>query len=129
MMVMLSTIAAAGAAISGTEMLGSISELAFFLIICFVCGIFFLPTFFRKVSRYLTSETLLIFSLGLCLSMVVLATKMGFSSALGAFLMGSLLSGTAFTETTKKLFDAGQRSFFRDLFRFCRNDGRPRSDH
>lgn len=35
--------------------------------------------------------------------MVVLATKMGFSSALGAFLMGSLLSGTAFTETTKKL--------------------------
>lgn len=103
MMVMLSTIAAAGAAISGTEMLGSIGELAFFLIICFVCGIFFLPTFFRKVSRYLTSETLLIFSLGLCLSMVVLATKMGFSSALGAFLMGSLLSGTAFTETTKKL--------------------------
>ena len=56
MMVMLSTIAAAGAAISGTEMLGSIGELAFFLIICFVCGIFFLPTFFRKVSRYLTSD-------------------------------------------------------------------------
>lgn len=111
MMVLLSTIAAAGAAISGSELLTSIGQLAFFLIICFVVGIFFLPTFFRKVGKYLTSETLLIFSLGLCLCMVVLATKMGFSSALGAFLMGSLLSGTRFTETTKKLL-----SPVKDLF-------------
>lgn len=115
LMVMLSTLAAAGAAISGIDMLSSIVELIFFLIICFVGGIYMLPTFFRKVGKYLTSETLLIFSLGLCLSMVVLANKMGFSSALGAFLMGSLLSGTAFTEKTKVLL-APVKDLFSGIF-------------
>ena len=62
-------------------MLESIGLLVFFLIICFIIGIYFLPTFFKKTRQYFNDETLLIVSLGLCLSMVVLASKMGFSSA------------------------------------------------
>lgn len=86
MMVVLSTVAAAGSAISPLSMLESIGLLVFFLIICFIIGIYFLPTFFKKTRQYFNDETLLIVSLGLCLSMVVLASKMGFSSALGAFI-------------------------------------------
>ena len=105
MMVVLSTVAAAGSAISASSMLQSIGLLVFFLIICFIIGIYFLPTFFKNARQYFNDETLLIVSLGLCLSMVVLASKLGFSSALGAFLMGTLLSGTVYTKRTKQLLE------------------------
>jgi len=80
----------------GTEMLISVFKLVFFLILWFVSGIFFLPTILKKLRNFLNAETLLIISLALCFSMVVLAAKVGFSSALGAFIMGSILA-----ETTK----------------------------
>lgn len=111
MMVVLSTVAAAGSAISPLSMLESIGLLVFFLIICFIIGIYFLPTFFKKTRQYFNDETLLIVSLGLCLSMVVLASKMGFSSALGAFLMGTLLSGTIYTRRTKVLLEPVKNLF------------------
>lgn len=111
MMVVLYTVAAAGSAISPLSMLESIGLLVFFLIICFIIGIYFLPTFFKKTRQYFNDETLLIVSLGLCLSMVVLASKMGFSSALGAFLMGTLLSGTIYTRRTKVLLEPVKNLF------------------
>ena len=111
MMVVLSTVAAAGSAISPLSMLESIGLLVFFFIICFIIGIYFLPTFFKKTRQYFNDETLLIVSLGLCLSMVVLASKMGFSSALGAFLMGTLLSGTIYTRRTKVLLEPVKNLF------------------
>lgn len=111
MMVVLSTLAAAGSAISGIAMLESIGLLVFFLIICFVIGIYFLPSFFKQAREYFNDETLLIVSLGLCLSMVVLASKLGFSSALGAFLMGCLLSGTIYTKRTKELLEPVKNLF------------------
>lgn len=46
----------------------------------------------------MNNETLLIVSLGLCLAMVVLATRTGFSAALGAFIMGSILAETVEAE-------------------------------
>lgn len=111
MMVVLSTLAAAGSAISGIAMLESIGLLVFFLIICFIIGIYFLPSFFKKTRQYFNDEMLLTVSLGLCLSMVVLASKLGFSSALGAFLMGCLLSGTIYTKRTKGLLEPVKNLF------------------
>lgn len=77
---------------SGSELIFNITKLVFFLILWFVTGIYLIPTFIKAVHRYLSDETLLIVSLGLCLGMVVLANYVGFSSALGAFLMGSILA-------------------------------------
>ena len=111
MMVVLSTVAAAGSAISAASMLQSIGLLVFFLIICFIIGIYFLPSFFKKTRKYFNDEMLLTVSLGLCLSMVVLASHMGFSSALGAFLMGTLLSGTVYTKRTKVLLEPVKNLF------------------
>lgn len=93
LMVLLSTVAVSQQ-FEGTQMFLSIGKLLFFLCIWFVMGIFLLPTFFKKVSRFLNSETLLVLSLALCLGMVVLADQVGFSAALGAFIMGSILAET-----------------------------------
>ena len=72
----------------------SIAKLCFFLMLWFIIGIFIIPTFFKRTRLLMNEETLLIVSLGLCLLMVVAATQVGFSSALGAFVMGSILAET-----------------------------------
>lgn len=112
MMVLLST-AAASQKFEGMEMLEVIAKLLFFLILWFVVGIAVLPTFLRKAKKYINDETLLIISIGLCFGMVVFANYVGFSSALGAFVMGSILCETIegehiekITKGTKDLFGA-----------------------
>lgn len=46
----------------------------------------------------MTDETMLLVALGLCLTMVILAAQVGFSPALGAFIMGSILAETTEAE-------------------------------
>lgn len=97
MMVVLSSIAVNNS-VEGTEMLYSVSKLVFFLVIWFLVGVFVLPTLLNAVRRYLNSETLLIVGMGLCLGMAIFSVYCGFSLALGAFVMGSILGGTSFAE-------------------------------
>lgn len=112
LLVLLSTVAVSQQ-FSGSEMLFSILKLAFFLILWFISGIYLLPTFLKRVRKLMNEETMLVLSLGLCLVMVVLATRAGFSSALGAFIMGSILAETPeqekiihLLEPVKNLFGA-----------------------
>ena len=95
LMVVLSTVAVSRS-FQGIEMAISVLKLLFFLILWFLSGIYFLPSLLKQLRRLLNEETLLIVSLALCFLMVVLATMAGFSPALGAFIMGSILA-----ETTK----------------------------
>ena len=93
LMVLLSTLAVSKH-VEGMELLNSVVKLGVFLLFCFVIGIYLIPSFLKKAKKLLNDETLLIVSLGLCLGMVMIATKAGFSSALGAFVMGSILAET-----------------------------------
>ena len=102
MMVLLSTIAVSQQ-FSGSELLLSVFKLIFFLIIWFVGGIFFIPTLLKKAKNILTDEMLLIISLALCLMMVILAANVGFSPALGAFIMGSIIAETTQAEHIEHL--------------------------
>ena len=102
LMVLLSTLAISKH-FEGTEMATSIFKLLAFLLFWFVTGIYLIPTLLRKAKRYLNDESLLVVSLGLCLVMVLLATKAGFSSALGAFVMGSILAETMEAERIERL--------------------------
>lgn len=102
LMVMLSTLAVS-ANIEGSEMLGSIGKLGFFLILWFVVGIYLIPLFLKKMKRLMSDETMLIVSLGLCFGMVVVAAKTGFSPAFGAFIMGSILAETVEAEQIDRL--------------------------
>ncbi|HTN39413.1 MAG TPA: cation:proton antiporter [Arachidicoccus sp.] len=88
----------------GMAMLMTLVKLLFFLILWFVLGIFLIPTFLKRMRNILDEETLLILSIGLCLGMVVLATKAGFSAELGAFIMGSILAETTSAEKIEHLF-------------------------
>lgn len=110
MMVMLSAVAS-GNSSAGDEMLGSLLKIGFFLVLWFVVGLFIIPTFFRSTRKLMTDETLLIVSLGLCCMMTEISTAVGFSSAFGAFVMGSIIAETVeaeriirITEPVKNLF-------------------------
>ena len=102
LMVLLSTLAVSQQ-VEGMEMLKSILKLGAFLIFWSLLGIYLIPSFLKKVKPFLNDETLLIIALGFCLGMVMIATKAGFSSALGAFVMGSLLAETIEAEKIEKL--------------------------
>ena len=93
LMVLLSTMAVSQQ-FAGGEMVMALLKLLFFLVLWFVVGMFVIPTLFRKGRRVMNEEMLVILSVGLCFGMVALATAAGFSSALGAFVMGSLLAET-----------------------------------
>lgn len=112
MMVMLSAIAS-GNNPNGEQMLGSLFKIGFFLILWFVVGLFAIPTFLRHTRKLMSSETMLIVALGLCCAMAWVSSSVGFSSAFGAFVMGSILAETIeadkiirLVEPVKNLFGA-----------------------
>ena len=104
MMVMLSAIAS-GNSPDGGQMLGSILKIGFFLILWLVVGIFAIPGFLRKVRKLINNEVLLIVSLGLCCAMANISSQVGFSTAFGAFIMGSILAETIEAERIEKLVE------------------------
>ena len=110
MMVMLSAIAG-GNKPDGDQMIGSVIKITFFLILWFIVGIFAIPLFLRSVRKLINNETLLIVALGLCCGMAVLSTKVGFSSAFGAFVMGSILAETIEAEKIIKLVEPVKNLF------------------
>lgn len=97
LMVLLSTMAVSNK-FAGGEMLMGLAKLVFFLILWFLVGIYMIPTILKKAHKYLNDEILLLVSLGLCFVMVSLASVAGFSEALGAFVMGSILAETLESE-------------------------------
>ena len=110
MMVLLSAIAS-GKDLGGGEMLNSIWRIIFFLVLWLVVGIFAIPLFLRSVRKLINNEVLLIVSLGLCCAMAVFSTKVGFSSAFGAFIMGSIFAETIEAERIIKLVEPVKNLF------------------
>jgi len=110
MMVMLSAVAG-GDEVGGGQMLQSVVRIAFFLILWLVVGIFAIPLMLRQVRKEINNEVLLIVALGLCCAMAVLSTQVGFSSAFGAFIMGSILAETIEAERIERLVEPVKNLF------------------
>lgn len=87
----------------GMELVGSLFKLGFFLILWFVVGVYIIPIFLRRTHRFMNKETLLVVSIGLCFLLVVIAGKVGYSSAFGAFMMGSILAETVEAEKIERV--------------------------
>lgn len=104
MMVLFSTIAVSQN-FEGKELLDNVLKLLFFMVIWFAVGIYLIPTFLKRFKKYLNDETLLIVSVGLCLGMVLFASSVGFSAALGAFVMGSILAETIESKRIEHLIE------------------------
>ena len=60
----------------------------------FITGYFIVPRLMSWIGRRGNNEMLTLVSIGLCLGLVVTATHFGYSPALGAFIMGSILAET-----------------------------------
>ena len=110
MMVMLSALAS-GSSMGGGQLFESVMRIGFFLVLWLVVGIFAIPLFLRRVRTLINNEVLLIVALGLCCAMAVLSTKVGFSSAFGAFIMGSILAETIEAERIEKLVEPVKNLF------------------
>ena len=110
LMVMLSALAVSRT-FKGLELMRSLMQLGFFLLLWFIVGIYLVPLIFRKAKKYINSETLLVVSVGLCFLLAVIATKVGYSPAFGAFMMGSILAETLEAESIEKSVGS-----LRDLF-------------
>ena len=102
MMVLLSSIAV-DQGVEGGELLFSVGKLVFFLVIWFLVGVYILPSVLNHIRQFLNNETLLVVSMGLCLGMAVFSVYCGFSLALGAFVMGSILAGTSYAERIESI--------------------------
>jgi len=102
LMVILSTLAVSKT-FDGMQLVSSMLKLVFFLLVWFLGGIFLVPTILRWSRKFMSEETLTVFAVGLCFLMVVLANLAGFSSALGAFIMGSILAETLEAEMIHKV--------------------------
>ncbi|MEN9918437.1 MAG: hypothetical protein RL662_873 [Bacteroidota bacterium] len=93
LLVLLSTIAVSQH-FEGMDLIFNVLKLIFFVVIWFVGGIYIVPSLLKRFNKYLNDETLLIIAMGMCLGMVLFASAVGFSAALGAFIMGSILAET-----------------------------------
>jgi CPA2 family monovalent cation:H+ antiporter-2 len=102
LMVLLSSIAIRHQ-FEGAELASKVINLAITLVGWFVFGILIIPTLIRRIKKHLNDETLIILALGLCLGMVLTAEEAGFSSALGAFVIGSILAETVESHRIEKL--------------------------
>ena len=114
MMIILSTVSASQK-VSGGELVLKLGLLVLYLSLWLILGIYILPTLLKKATPLMSDETLLITSLGICFGMVLLADVLGFSSALGAFLSGSLLAGTVHAERIQRL-TASVKDLFGSVF-------------
>ena len=110
LMVMLSALAH-GSSPDGGEMLGIVARILFFLVLWFVVGIFLIPMLLRRMRKLISDETLLIVALGLCFLMAVVSAEVGFSSAFGAFVMGSILAETVEADKIIKLVEPVKNLF------------------
>ncbi|MBQ7895548.1 MAG: cation:proton antiporter [Oscillospiraceae bacterium] len=114
MMIILSTVSVSQN-ISGGDLVLQLGMLVLYLALWLILGIYILPSLLRKASTFMNDETLLLVSLGICFGMVLLAEHLGFSSALGAFLAGSLLAGTIHAERVEHL-TRGIKDLFGSVF-------------
>ncbi len=70
----------------------AIGKLAIFLIVSLVLGLIIVPRLVHFVARFRSHEMLLITVLGLCFGFCLITVDLGFSLALGAFLIGAILA-------------------------------------
>lgn len=89
--------------LEGSELALSLMQLGFFLVLWFVVGVFVIPTLLRRTKRLMNGETLLIVSVACCFLLVVIAARVGYSTAFGAFMMGSILAETVEAERIERL--------------------------
>ena len=91
MIALLSGIAMTGT-LSVADIGGTLGKLSIFLVAALVLGLLAVPRFLGYVGKFKSNEMLLVTTLGLCFGFSLLAVKLGYSAALGAFIIGAIIA-------------------------------------
>lgn len=112
MIALLSGIAMTGELRAG-DVFNTLGRLGVFLVVALVLGLLFVPRLLGYVAKFRSNEMLLITVLGLCFGVSLLAVKLGYSVALGAFIIGAVVAEareigriSLLTESLKDMFSA-----------------------
>ncbi len=89
----------------------SMAKVFAFIVAVLFTGFFAVPRILRYVERFQIPEMTIVVVLGLCLGTSLIGAKVGFSIALGAFLIGAVIS-----ETRQSIGIVKQMEPIRDMF-------------
>lgn len=91
MIALLSGIAMTGT-LSVADVGATLGKLGIFLAVTLVVGLIAVPRLLGYVARFKSNEMMIITVLGLCFGVALLAAKLGYSVALGAFIIGAVVA-------------------------------------
>jgi CPA2 family monovalent cation:H+ antiporter-2 len=98
-----------GIAINGSfnvgDLITTLGKLLVFLVVSLVVGIFLVPKLLAYVARFNNKEMLLVVVLGLCFGFSLLVIKLGYSIAIGAFLIGAIMAESQEIKLIEKLIE------------------------
>ena len=93
LMAILASIAMTGT-VQMSNITGTFAKLGLFFVLVLVFGLLLVPRLMNYVERSQKKELILVTALGLCFGMAQLAETLGYSTALGAFIIGALIAET-----------------------------------
>jgi CPA2 family monovalent cation:H+ antiporter-2 len=114
MIALLSGVATTGS-LEWQQLVGAFGRIAIFLSVVLVLGLIAVPPLLRFVVRFKSDEMLLVTVLGLCFGVALAAVRLGYSIALGAFLIGTII-GEAREIGRIKLITEPVRDMFSAVF-------------
>jgi len=91
MIAMLSGFATTGSLAMG-DVAVTVGKLSAFLGVLLVAGLILVPRLLNWVAKFKSNEMMVVTVIGLCFGVSLLAVKMGYSVALGAFLIGAIIA-------------------------------------
>lgn len=98
-----------------TPMANVLGILTAFVVLAMIFGLLIVPRFLARVSRSAAPEIRTLFMIGMVLALAMLALKAGYSEALGAFLLGTIVSETPQKPHIERAFE-GLRDMFCAIF-------------
>lgn len=110
MIVLLSGLALTGE-VSVSSVANTLGRLSIFLVVALLLGLLLVPRLLSVVARYQSKEMLLVSVLGLCFGFCLLVVELGYSMALGAFVMGAIIAESKEIHVIERLVEP-----LRDMF-------------
>ena len=93
MLVLLSSVARAGTVAIGQATL-ALGGVTLFVVVTSIVGLLVVPRILQAVAQTSAHEVLIVTVLGFCFGVAILASSLGLSVALGAFLIGAVMAET-----------------------------------
>lgn len=111
MLTVLSSIVQLGG-VSGTQPIGPLlGKFSAFVVFLLFLSLLVVPRMLRSLTREGNLEVRTLLLVGLVLSLAWLATRVGYSLALGAFVLGAIVAGTRYKREVERSFEALRQTF------------------